>query len=142
VEANQKRVDVRQPDLDIVRALASEFEVSFQAAAIRFVKLTPERCCVVFSKDGRVSWTAMGPDFAHWILPGEQLDPYTLAYDYFYKERDPNRRESVSSAAWFSDDQPSDEDTEVFEDCLVIPSLRSTLSLFWIPGDPEPRGEA
>lgn len=126
-----KHVDVKQPHLEVVRALAADYEVSFQASAIRFVKLCPERCAVVFSQEGRVAWFALGPDFGHWIQRGQALDPCTLAYDYFAKGREPRRNEAVSATAWLSDDRAVDG--EVIEDCTVIPSLRATLSLLWIP---------
>jgi uncharacterized protein DUF955 len=130
-----KHVDVKRPDLDIVRGLAKQYQVSLMGAAIRFVKLCPERCAVVFAKGRRVQWFAAGPEFHHWIQPKQELDSYTLAYDYFAKGQEPRRRESVSASAWFSDDRigDGDDDAEVFEDCLVIPSLDATLSLLWIP---------
>jgi predicted transcriptional regulator len=73
-----KRVDVAKPDLDLVSRLAEEFQVSFTAAAIRFAKLCPERCAVVFSRDGVIKWSAAGADFRHWIPWGSKLDPYSL----------------------------------------------------------------
>lgn len=58
-----RRVDVQRPTLELVSTLADEFQVSFLAAAIRFVKLCPERCCAVLSQRGRVGWAAYGPEF-------------------------------------------------------------------------------
>jgi hypothetical protein len=130
-----KHVDVRRPDLDIVRDLSKEYQVSLQGAAIRFVKLCPERCALVFAQEGRMRWFCLGPDFHHWIQPDQKLDPYTLASDYFAKGREPRRRESVSASAWFSDDRSEADDGEIFEDCLVIPRLSATLSLLWIRPD-------
>lgn len=126
-----KHVDVARPDLDIVRTLANDYKVSLQAAAIRFVRLCPERCAAVFAKDDRVEWFALGPEFGFWIEPKMKLDPYSLAHDYFKDGRTPNRRETVDASTWLDADRRHD-DVDLFEDCLPIPSLAATLSLLWI----------
>lgn len=132
-----KRVDVRQPTLDIVSGLANEFQVSLVAAAIRFTKLCPERCCVVFAKRGKVEWFSRSVDFRHWISPGASLDPYTLAYDYFAKSRVPPKRpEAVSASAWLTGPSVGKDD-DLVEHCWLIPSLEATLSLLWISTNAE-----
>lgn len=131
----EKRADVARPTLDIVSALADEYDVSFVAAAIRFVKLCPERTCVVFAKDGIVKWAAYSPDFNGdrrlWVPTGQKLSSYSLAYDYFHKGQVADRPESVSAEAWLDGRSFSDDDLLV-EHCRAIPSLGSTLSLLWI----------
>jgi Zn-dependent peptidase ImmA (M78 family) len=128
------RVDVAKPTLDVVGVLANEFEVSFVGAAIRFVKLSPERCAAVFSCDGKIQWFARSDDFGHWIERGASLDPYTLAYDFFKKGSVGQRPETVSASAWLTSD-PIEDDSELIEHCRPIPSLSATLSLLWIPSD-------
>jgi Zn-dependent peptidase ImmA (M78 family) len=130
------RVDVAKPTLDVVSELADEFEVSFAGAAIRFVKLCPERCAAVFSRDGKIQWFARSDDFGHWIDKGAKLDSYTLAYDYFKKGTVGNRPETVSASAWLTSDR-IDDNCDLVEHCRVIPSLGATLSLLWIPSDRE-----
>lgn len=127
----EKHVDVARPDLDIVKKLGDQYKVSLQAAAIRFVRLCPERCALVFSQEGHIRWFALGPEFGHWIDRGMKLDPYSLAFDYFKDGRTPGRRETVSASAWLSGERNYD-DKELVEDCVVIPSLAATLSLLWI----------
>lgn len=130
----RKRTDVRRPNLEVVAALADEFQVSFTAAAIRFVKLCPERCCVVFSQRGRVYWAAYSPDFGYRIEQRVKLDSYTLASDYFIKGNVTNRPETVSASAWING--PRIRSDEVLtEHCRPLPSLEAVLSLLWIPSD-------
>lgn len=131
-----RHVDVARPDLDVVKKLADNYKVSLQAAAIRFVRLCPERCALVYSSAGRIQWFALGPEFGHWIDRNSKLDPYSLAYDYFKDGRTPGRRETVSASAWLSGDRRYD-DEEIVEDCVVIPSQGSTLSLLWIRSNSE-----
>ncbi|ADO73731.1 conserved uncharacterized protein [Stigmatella aurantiaca DW4/3-1] len=127
-----KCVDVAEPNLDIVGTLAKEFEVSFTAAAIRFVKLCPECCCVVFAKEGKIEWFARGSDFDYQMQQGTKLDPYTLAFDYFKKGTVTTRPETVSASAWLSDKYVKADD-ELVEHCRILPHLGATLSLLWVP---------
>lgn len=131
-----KRVDVKRPDLDAVSKLADEFQVSLTAAAIRFAKLCPERCAVVFSQDGVIKWSAAGADFRHWIQWGSKLDPYSLAHDYFKKGAVGLRPETVDASAWLASDRLGKDD-DLIEHSRPIPSLKAVLSLLWIPSDRE-----
>jgi hypothetical protein len=131
-----KRVDVAKPDLDVVSRLADAFQVSFTAAAIRFAKLCPERCAVVFSQGGVIKWSAAGSEFGHFIQWGSKLSPYTLAYDYFAKGSVSDRAETVDAGAWLASERLSRDD-DLIEHSRPIPSLNALLSLLWIPSDRE-----
>jgi hypothetical protein len=131
-----KRADVAKPNLDVVSKLADEFQVSFTAAGIRFAKLCPERCAVVFSQDGVIRWFAVGPEFGLWIPRGSKLDRYTLAYDYFAKGIVGSTPETVSASAWLASDRLGRDD-DLIEHARPIPKLNAVLSLLWIPSDRE-----
>ena len=75
--------DVAEVTFDPVRNLAGEFRTSLTATALKFVRLCPEMCALVFSKDGKVKWTPKSHDFWPYIPADKQLDNRTLAYDYF-----------------------------------------------------------
>lgn len=131
-----KLTDVRTPSLDIVTKLAADFQVSFTAAAIRFAKICPERCAVVFAQQSRVKWAALGPEFGHYICRDPKLDSHTLAYDYFNKGTVTHSAEEVPARAWLNS-QRLGRDDALIEHCRVIPSLQATLSLLWIRPDEE-----
>lgn len=133
----ERQVDVARPDLDIVQALADEYQVSRSAAAIRFVGVCPERCALVFAQGGKVKWTSRGPEFQHWIQPNARLDAASLAYDYFAKGLTPRRSEEVIASAWLSGDDFRYDQHELVEDCIVVPNMNATLSLLWIPASSE-----
>lgn len=132
----EKRVDVKVPSLDIVSVLANEFQVSFTAASIRFVKLCPERCAVVFSQKNSVVWAALGADFGYSIRRDDQLSTYALASDYFRKGAVSKRPETVSAQAWIENRRVG-RDHDLKEHCREIPSISAALSLLWIPPDAE-----
>jgi hypothetical protein len=130
----EKRCDVRKPSLDVVRSLQKEFEVSFVAAGIRFAKLAPERCAVVFAQDDKVSWVVTGNEFGYRIKRERTLSKFTIASDYFSGRRPTDVAEPVPATAWLEGFRLSG-DHDLIEHCQVISSLRATLSLLWIPPD-------
>lgn len=129
-----KRVDVRVPSLDVVSELSHEFQVSLTAAAIRFVKLCPERCAVVFAQKNSVVWAALGTDFGYTIRRDDQLSTYALASDYFKKGTVNNRPETISARAWIESPRVG-RDHDLKEHCRPISSIGATLSLLWIEPD-------
>lgn len=88
----------------------------------------------MFSQDGRVRWSAAGPDFGRWIQWGAQLDRYTLAYDFFVKGTVGARPETISASAWLASERLGRDD-DLIEHSRPIPSLKAVLSLLWIPSD-------
>ncbi|WP_141593830.1 ImmA/IrrE family metallo-endopeptidase [Myxococcus sp. AB056] len=132
----EKRCDVRKPSIEIIKSLQREFAVSFIAASIRFARLTPERCAVVLSQNGRVAWTVSGREFGHHIRSGRPLSKYTIASDYFSGKRPTDVAEPVPATAWLDGFRISNE-YDLIEHCQVIPALRATLSLLWIPPSAE-----
>jgi hypothetical protein len=129
-----KLVDVKTPSLEVIEGLAKRFEVSLVAAAIRFAKLCPERCAVVFSERSGVAWCAAGPEFGHFIRPGRPLDPYSVAYDHLNGRPTSPRPTQVEASAWL-DSPRVRRGQEIVEDARPVPSLHAVLSLLWIAGD-------
>ena len=62
----EPRCDVRQPTFEKVRTLAQEFTTTLTATAIRFARLCPEACAVVWSEAGAIKWAVRGDDFYPW----------------------------------------------------------------------------
>ncbi|WP_217081914.1 ImmA/IrrE family metallo-endopeptidase [Citreicoccus inhibens] len=130
-EVWRKRCDVAAPSLEVVSCLAQEFDVSFTAAAVRFAKLAPERCCVVFSHGGKVQWAVAGQEFGHWVERGQRLHPATLAINYFKGARVPDEPQEVRADAWLESARARGE--ELWEHSRPMPSRQAVLTLLWIP---------
>lgn len=124
-----KHVDVRQPRFEVISTLAKEYEVSLTSAAIRFVKLSPERCALAFVKHGRVKWSVASGDQWERVERERELDSYTLASDYFKKGRVTDEPEEVPARAWFH----RCDVTDVFEQVRPMPNFNAALALIWIP---------
>ena len=96
-----KRTDVKQPTFEIISSLAREYEVSLTSAAVRFVKLSPERCTLAFVENRRVKWSVSSDDLQVRVRRGLVVGPYTRTHDYWEKGRVPDEPEEVPANAWF-----------------------------------------
>jgi IrrE N-terminal-like domain len=121
--------DVQHPSFAVVRQLARRFRTTLTATAIRFVDLCPEPCAVVWSESGGVQW-AISAREAPTIRFGARLSTYSHAHDYFRGKALPTSPQEVPAHAWVE----RELDSDIWEDSVPIPALRSVLSLLWFRG--------
>ncbi len=120
--------DVKEVRWEPVESIAKAFLVSLTAAAFRFVQLTDERAIVVCCEHGAVKWSAGNRSFGPRPPRGMKLDGWSLAYDFFAKNDERRRRETVSASAWVPG---LSDDLELVEHVIPMPMLGQTLSLLW-----------
>jgi hypothetical protein len=123
--------DVREVDFTAIRHIANQFSTSLTATAIKFVRLCPERCAVVFSQVGRVKWYYASEDFGALITRDQRLDQRSLAYDYFKGNSVSEDPEDVPVEAWLSGSRARSTE-EVVEHSVPIGSLKAVLTTIWI----------
>jgi len=128
----RRRCDVSPVNLRPVMRLAEDFETSITATAIRFVEFSPEQCAVVYSEDGRVRWTRKSDTFWCRLLDwGKDLEPASLASDFFRQRPVSDEPEEVRGDAWIESD--SGRCPELVEHSMAIPSLNGVLTMLWLP---------
>jgi Zn-dependent peptidase ImmA (M78 family) len=120
--------DVRQPTFAIVERLSKKFGTTLTATAIRFVRLCPEACAVVWSEAGAIKWAVRGDDFYPWIEFGKRLDSHTHAADVSAGKPVPKGPQVVPARAWT--DKGSGD---LYEETLAFGGLGAALSLLWLP---------
>jgi Zn-dependent peptidase ImmA (M78 family) len=116
---------------DPVRAIASAFGTSVLASAMRFVELTPERCAVVYTKQGRVQWAKKSPSFSAWI-PKRSVAPGSAAFDYFERGSIGESSRIVPGTTWLSS-KAERVDAPIHEHATAVPGLGAVFSLLWMP---------
>jgi hypothetical protein len=120
------------PSFETIEALASEFQTTLTATAIRYVQLCGRKCAVVFSTNGRVSWFWPGPEFHYWIRRGSQLRGNTYAVDSFYKGPESPEMlvlQDVPRSAWIEGESMQES---IREQSRPLPSYDSVITLLWI----------
>lgn len=126
----EPKCDVRQPTFEVVDALAKEFKTTLTATAIRFVRVCPEACAVVWSEAGKIKWAVRGDTFYPWIEFGSRLDSHAHASDVFRGKRPPRGPQPVPARAW-TDRSGGD----LYEETLSFEGIGAALSLLWLPSE-------
>ena len=130
-----RRCEVSPVDFGPIKRIADEFQTSITATAIRFVAFSPEVCAVLFSQEGRIKWSRKSEDFGGFIRGwGEELDPWSLAIDYFKKGGVLQHEEpaGVPGTAWL-EGWMAENVSEVVEHSMSIPSIDAVLTILWVP---------
>lgn len=125
-----KHVDrVGQPAFESISELARDYQVSLTSAAVRFVKLSSERCALALVENRRVKWAVSSDDLCQRVPRGRVVDSYTRVRDYWEKGSVSGDPEEVPTRAWFDRPEPSDP----IEQIRPMPSMNSVLVLLWFP---------
>lgn len=125
-----------RPNFDSIGKIAKEFQVTFTAAAMRFIEFTPERCALVFSQDSRVSWARPSATFGYYLESGRRLDSYSHASDFFEGKTPPKEMTRVFAQSWFSD-RKVNGDAQLYEQSFAMDRYKSVLTLLWLDQDIE-----
>jgi Zn-dependent peptidase ImmA (M78 family) len=120
------------PSFETIESLALDFQTTLTATAIRYVQLCGQRCAIVSSQAGEVSWCWPSPEFHHWIRRGKKLRGNTYAVDFFEKgiaTQQMQEIQDVSLGSWIEGESLSDS---IREQSRVLFSYDSVLTLLWI----------
>lgn len=136
----RKQCDVARVNLSVPRTIASDFEVSLTAAAIRFTDLCPEACALVYSVDAAVSWVKRNEGFRGWLLGrGSRLVAGSVASDLAQRRVVEDRAVEVAARVWLPDE--TKRSREIVEHSVRLESQNAVLTLLWIPVDDEDEEE-
>lgn len=123
-----KHVDrTERPTFEAISNLARDYQVSLTSAAVRFVKLSSERCALVLVENRRVKWSVSSNDLSQRVSRGRIVDSYTRVADYWERGHVSGSPEEVPTRAWFDRPEPDDP----VEQLRPMPSLNSILVLLW-----------
>ncbi len=107
---------LKEPDLEHVTDLASEFETSIEMTARRYAELHEYPCAVVFSKDNQVRYTARSEYFEHplCVWKGDKLPSKSPSRDAVGNVDDWDELD----AYWWLKDSQGDLPDKVYEQTL------------------------
>ncbi|MGB9498692.1 MAG: ImmA/IrrE family metallo-endopeptidase [Dissulfuribacterales bacterium] len=125
----EKMCDVADVNFKPVQEIKKKFRVSLTAAAIKFVRLNPEKCAVVYSENGKIKWSYRSEDWWAYIQHGQPLDNRTVAYDFFQGKELYNDPVDVDADAWINNSRGVQE---IVEHSIGSKEFDFVLSLLWI----------
>ena len=89
-----------EPSLSMIEDLADEFRTSLQATALRYAGCSRHRVAIIVSRQDRIDWYKVSPDFAFSIERGKKLSRESFASDFFAGGCLPNGMQKVPADAW------------------------------------------
>jgi len=124
----RSRCDIGNISFEPIKQIATDFRASLTGTAIKFVRLCPEKCAIVYSTKGKIKWFYKSPDWWPFIHRDKKLDRRTLAYDFFVGEPIEPEPVEIEADAWV-ESQGLDE---IVEHSIASSQYGFVLSLLWI----------
>jgi len=123
----------REMNAEAIDDLSGIFEVSFTAAAIRYVDLDVAPCAVIYTREGEIRWFRTSGSFPYnWVPVGTDAKAFSGAGEYFRNGSVSEEPEVTACEEWFEDDYATVEG-DCLEQCVKMPNHNAVLSLIWLP---------
>lgn len=118
---------------ELVKSVASKFNVSFSACALRYMKLNLIPIMLVYAKNGKVKWQMHSTDFPFFQLKygTNKVPENTVMGDYFFKHDASccKQDEIVYAEDCFDTYNTEQNGMEFYEYC--IPNYEYAFSMLW-----------
>jgi Zn-dependent peptidase ImmA (M78 family) len=124
----RSKCDTKNISFKPIKQLSKDFRASLTATAIKFVRLSPAMCAVVYSANGKIKWFYKSSDWWPFIHKNQKLDKRTLAYDFFAGEPMEPEPAEVDADAWVE----SRGLDEIVEHSIASSQYGFVLSLLWV----------
>lgn len=127
----QERVGVNDPSVPLLRDLATYFQTSLTATALRLVEVTDEKYAMVVVEDGRVRWWRASEAFdGFWLGPKMAVQEDTVAGSFFKGELPPVEAEEVDGEAWLGSKAARVAES-LYEVAIPLGRYGQVISLLW-----------
>lgn len=121
--------------LPAIDALSARYATSLTSTAIRYTRLSPHICAIVFSENGQIKYFAYSDDFRRnsdcYLVKDKPLHPDALASSLtdtaLNETRD--KRGKVPLSCWC----PAKSDRLIIEHSRSLPRINKVVSFLWIP---------
>jgi hypothetical protein len=124
----KKRIRDKKLSKNLLLSLASEFQTSLTATAIRWLTFETEYALVV-SRDSMITWFMKGRDFPFFISTTGKVHHESLAYDFFKGRELPDDFFSVSAIGWIDSSRMARK--EIMELAIPLPRYNEVLSFLY-----------
>ncbi len=120
---------------DLIRELADRFNTSLTSIVYRFVDLGNYPIAAFYSKNGKSCYWKKSNDMKYKIpdrnklnVPGDSVANEFFLYNRIYSKKD--AVQEITKTTWFELGK-YDQDSPMFEFCIVTPRYNSVLSVVW-----------
>jgi Zn-dependent peptidase ImmA (M78 family) len=120
---------------ELISELAQKFNTSLTSTVYRFVDLGNHPIATFYSKNKSVQYWKKSADLYYKIpdinklnVPSDSVANEFYAYNRIYPRKD--AKQEITKSTWFELGK-YDEDTQMYEFCIVTPQYNSVLSIIW-----------
>jgi Zn-dependent peptidase ImmA (M78 family) len=134
-ELFQNRMLGTVPTTQVIKDLASEFDTSLTATALRYVETSKDYCAFVVSENNKIRWWRASESFSNhnlWLESKNSLPRHSAAAAYFRDSEAPDKPIEVDLEDWFGEMEDIDADF-VIEQAIPLPEFNQVISLIWLP---------
>lgn len=122
---------------DLIRKLAERFGSSVTSVVYRYFDLGPHPICLFYSYKNVVKYWKRPDNYPHFIVDRTRLAPPddSVATEFFEKGKiypKAQSKQRIWKSTWFELNKwEDDQDTKIFEYCIVTPRYNTVLSVVW-----------
>lgn len=131
----QSRIARTVPTTEVIKNLATEFDTSLTATALRYVETSKEYCLFVVSENNKIRWWRASDAFSNrnlWLDNRSSLPRHSAAAAYFRDRETPTEPIEVDLKDWLGEMNDIDSDY-VIEQAIALPEFNQVISLIWLP---------
>jgi Zn-dependent peptidase ImmA (M78 family) len=113
---------INKPSIDAIKSIASKFNVSFQASAVRFADIHDYPITIVMSREGRVIYGYKNSEFPFWLKIGKNGDlipPKSLSGMVDAKKSETISSDECLSSLWFDKNRHYELPESLIEEVYV-----------------------
>jgi Zn-dependent peptidase ImmA (M78 family) len=124
--------DAKNHDYNVksIKAMASKYDVSITAAAIKLIEFTLDRAAIVLSQNGTIKWSAQSKTFGYYIGKSIPLNERTYIFDFYNEGKIDESLHQTYSNAWIK----GECDMEfINEQSILMPNFNMALTVLTIP---------
>jgi len=125
----------RPPKTSVISDLASHFDTSMTATALRYVETSKDYCVFVVSENGKIRWWRASDSFGHhnlWLESNNTLPRHSAAAQFFHDGEAPAGPLQVDLKDWFGELPDIDSDY-VIEQAIPLADFNQVISMIWLP---------
>jgi Zn-dependent peptidase ImmA (M78 family) len=120
---------------ELIKELSEKFNTSLTSIIYRFVDLGNHPIAVFYSKGKKIQYWKKSNDMRYWVPDRSKLDvPDDSVANEFYQfkriYKNDDLTQEISKSTWF-DLGKYDQDTPMYEFCIITPRFNSVVSVIW-----------
>lgn len=129
----EKFTRMKSFNYNTIDQMAENYGVSITAAAIRLVETLSDRCAVVFSRNGQISWSVSSKSFKFDIYSkGKPVSRDAYAFDFFDSVVVKDKFQELGPRGWLAS-AVIPRGTQLLEHSRYFSELGMVLTLLYIP---------